>query len=171
MSLTERQKKDLNCAILEYMSQGGGQFSQSAAIFAQEANISDTSDFGKNTLEKKWSSIIRFQKRIMDLEAQVAELQKKATFSLDIGSRGGDMMNTHGQGGSSHSVTSGGTLGAGGSSGLIPRGPAKSTLVGHRLKHASINMYKESLTKHDTFLSLLILLILFYCILYVLLLL
>ena len=65
--------------MLEYMMQNGSQFANSIESFAREAGITDTSDFGKNILEKKWTSIVRMQKRVMELEAQVSELQKRGT--------------------------------------------------------------------------------------------
>ena len=132
MMLTERQKKDLNSAILEYMMQGGSQFSSSIEAFSREANVVDTSDFGKNILEKKWTSIVRMQKRIMELETQVTDLQKKVSLAPDPGTGGDNSMpmQMHMQGGLSVPAPGGGA-GAGGSS-LIPRGPARSSLSGHR---------------------------------------
>lgn len=119
MALTERQTKDLHEALLDYLlAQPGETFAQTIAAFRKEASLSTQTNTGKQILEKKWTSVVRLQKRVMDLESKCAELEK-------------NLMN--GGGG----VSAGGVLtfvrdSTNGDSRLLPRGPAKSTMTGHR---------------------------------------
>lgn len=80
MVLTARQQEELNHAIIEYLSSNG--FSQSYEIFKQEACI-DTEQTDSNKyaglLEKKWTSVIRLQKKVMDLESKLSEYEKEFT--------------------------------------------------------------------------------------------
>lgn len=79
MVLTARQQEELNHAILEYLSSNG--FSQSCEIFRQEANMLSQEQLldGKyaGLLEKKWTSVIRLQKKVMDLESKLSEYEKE----------------------------------------------------------------------------------------------
>lgn len=78
MVLTARQQEELNNAIIEYLSSNG--FEQSCEIFKQETNLLDQVD-GKyaGLLEKKWTSVIRLQKKVMDLESKLSEYEKEFT--------------------------------------------------------------------------------------------
>lgn len=78
MVLTSRQQEELNNAIVEYLSSNG--FEQACEIFKQEANISEQID-GKyaGLLEKKWTSVIRLQKKVMDLESKLSDYEKEFT--------------------------------------------------------------------------------------------
>jgi platelet-activating factor acetylhydrolase IB subunit alpha len=105
MVLTEKQKKELNEAILDYMLSEGDAFKQAAAVFQVEANIQSIPTARSNLLEKKWLSIVRLQKKIMELEGQIAS------------------------GGSSASDRS---LASTGEQRIVPKGPAQATLSGHR---------------------------------------
>jgi platelet-activating factor acetylhydrolase IB subunit alpha len=118
MVLTEKQKVDLHRSILEYLMADGGSemFPKTIQAFMEEANITDTSDFGKNLLEKKWTSVVRLQKRVMDLEAQISDMQKRG-HGLNFASGHDGSPNGH--------VTLGENR-------LLPKGPAKATLSGHR---------------------------------------
>ena len=127
-TLTERQRADLHGAILEYLSsQPGDRFAATVKAFRKEADLSSAEqDSGRGVLEKKWTAVVRLQKRVMELEAKVAE-QEQALKNGGGGVGGG------GGGGSG-----GGVLtfmrdgGAGGDGRLLPRPPAKSTMTGHR---------------------------------------
>lgn len=81
MVLTARQQEELNHAIVEYLSSNG--FNQSCEIFRQEANMLDDqiTDHAKyaGLLEKKWTSVIRLQKKVMDLESKLSEIEKEFT--------------------------------------------------------------------------------------------
>jgi len=63
MVLSEKQKHELNQAIAEYLATNG--YSTSFKEFCQEANISaNESAERKDQLEKKWTSVIRLQKKV-----------------------------------------------------------------------------------------------------------
>lgn len=84
MVLTARQQEELNHAIIEYLSSNG--FNQSCEIFKQEANML-TEQFDSKyvgLLEKKWTSVIRLQKKIMDLESKLSEFEKEFTGAVPI---------------------------------------------------------------------------------------
>lgn len=109
--LTERQKKDLNEAILEYLLSEGTTFNNTIEAFRKEANLEAVNiNSGKDLLEKKWTSVVRLQKKVMDLEAQLASAHIKGPAA------------SNGSSSTSHDS----------SSRMLPQGPAKSTLVGHR---------------------------------------
>ena len=71
MSLTERQKKELNESILDYLLSEGASLSRTAAVFKEEAKLDTTTCSGKALLEKKWTSVVRLQKKVLDLETQL----------------------------------------------------------------------------------------------------
>lgn len=78
MVLTARQQEELNHAVIEYLSSNG--FSQSCEIFREEANMPDQIDSKYvGLLEKKWTSVIRLQKKVMDLESKLSEFEKEFT--------------------------------------------------------------------------------------------
>jgi platelet-activating factor acetylhydrolase IB subunit alpha len=115
MVLTERQKTDLHSAILDYLVSEGGSFEKTAQAFREECGISEPDEKSKGLLEKKWTSVVRLQKRVMELEAQNAALQSaKANGVGAIGGGNVDMKNPLGD------------------ARLIPRAPAKTQLSGHR---------------------------------------
>lgn len=76
MVLTSRQQEELNHAIFEYLTANG--FSQACEIFRQEANVPEQIDSKyAGLLEKKWTSVIRLQKKVMDLESKLSEFEKE----------------------------------------------------------------------------------------------
>ena len=105
---------ELNSAILEYLLSQPDAFGKSAEIFKQEALITEKVDAGKGLLEKKWTSVVRLQKKVMELEAKIEGLKSRgvAVDPVSTGEPGAkvDM----------------------GESKLLPRPPAKNTLSGHR---------------------------------------
>lgn len=121
MVLTERQKKDLNKAILEYLiSEGSDVFSNTIEAFIKEGQVTESIDnSGKNLLEKKWVSVVRLQKRVMELEAQILDLQKNGNSSSSGVSGRADGISAD------IPMTSV-------QSKALPKGPPKSTLCGHR---------------------------------------
>jgi hypothetical protein len=114
LSLTDRQRNDLNAAIFEYLVAQGDKFSHTATMFKQEAGVGDV-EVGKALLEKKWTSVVRLQKRVMELEAKVEQLQQQRVFGAD-----------------SSTVHATGSDGQAADSRLLPKPPAKATLTGHR---------------------------------------
>ncbi len=115
--LTDRQRNELNQAIYEYLNAQGNKFTKTASLFKIEADLGEV-DTGKGILEKKWTSIIRLQKRVMELEAKVEQLQQQQRLMTEeaIGSTNIE---------SSLSAPSE-------TSRLLPKPPAKSCLTGHR---------------------------------------
>lgn len=78
MVLSERQKNELNQAIADYLASNG--YTISFREFCREANIStNESAERKDQLEKKWTSVIRLQKKVMDLESKLQEAVQEAT--------------------------------------------------------------------------------------------
>ncbi|CEI91462.1 Putative Nuclear distribution protein PAC1 [Rhizopus microsporus] len=105
--LSERQKDELHKAILDYLSSSG--FKEAFNAFKNETGddfVPDPKQKYAGLLEKKWTSVIRLQKKIMELESKATQMQeelnnaptRKPTSSVD----------------------------------WIPRGPERFCLAGHR---------------------------------------
>ncbi|KAA3682358.1 uncharacterized protein DEA37_0006606 [Paragonimus westermani] len=63
MVLALRQKEELNKAILDYLSSNG--YHQAQTAFKEEAKIEGENDRKfSGLLEKKWTSVIRLQKKV-----------------------------------------------------------------------------------------------------------
>ncbi|XP_064612138.1 lissencephaly-1 homolog [Liolophura sinensis] len=77
MVLSQRQREELNKAIADYLSSSG--YINSLAEFQKEADMPGDIDkkYG-GLLEKKWTSVIRLQKKVMDLEAKLTEVEREA---------------------------------------------------------------------------------------------
>lgn len=114
--LTERQRGELNAAILEYLLSQADTFPATAAAFKEEAKLPDVSESGKGLLEKKWTSVVRLQRKVMELEAKLEGLKSRGVGPVD---------------------------GVAGDAGVpnadfvkdpraLPRPPAKNSLSGHR---------------------------------------
>eukprot|EP01102_Stenamoeba_stenopodia_P008658 TRINITY_DN2516_c0_g1_i2.p1 TRINITY_DN2516_c0_g1~~TRINITY_DN2516_c0_g1_i2.p1 ORF type:complete len:402 (+),score=72.61 TRINITY_DN2516_c0_g1_i2:329-1534(+) len=109
MVLTNKQKEELNKAILDYLITTG--YKDAAAALQKEAAIEvDPKQAG--VLEKKWTSIIRLQKKIMELEGKNAQLEEE--LNSGVGRR--KNQNTEG----------------------LPRPPAAHELTGHRNNITSV---------------------------------
>jgi len=116
MVLSGRQREELNKAIAEYLGANG--YLNTLNEFQKEADLNSAQDvdkkfveFAQNNreglLEKKWTSVIRLQKKVMDLEQKLSEAEKE--FS-----------------------TGGPTREKRSPSEWIPRPPEKYSLTGHR---------------------------------------
>lgn len=81
VGLTAKQKEELNNAVLEYLVKND--FKQSALKFASEANLkmpednAKQSDFKNDILEKKWTSVVRLKKQVMELEKITKQLKEE----------------------------------------------------------------------------------------------
>lgn len=66
-----------NQAIADYL--GANNYSDALESFRKEADLSTEIErkFG-GLLEKKWTSVIRLQKKVMELEAKLSEVEKEA---------------------------------------------------------------------------------------------
>jgi platelet-activating factor acetylhydrolase IB subunit alpha len=123
MILSARQKDELNRAIADYLS--ANNYKESFDTFVKETSLpADICDDKKHTgvLEKKWTTVVRLQMKIADLESQ---LEKKNQEMVAMGSMTGGTLNRY--------------MGGGGGVGekrsptdWIPRPPEKFLLAGHR---------------------------------------
>ncbi|XP_060551694.1 lissencephaly-1 homolog [Ruditapes philippinarum] len=76
MVLSQRQKDELNKAIADYLSSNG--YVSALTQFQKEASMPMEIDKKySGILEKKWTSVIRLQKKVMDLEAKLSEAEKE----------------------------------------------------------------------------------------------
>ncbi|KAF9924822.1 protein with putative role during mitosis [Linnemannia zychae] len=77
--LSERQRDELHKAILDYLSTSG--FTESFQTLRNETKNQDFTPGPKQNssglLEKKWTSVIRLQKKIMDLESKMTAMQEE----------------------------------------------------------------------------------------------
>ncbi|KAI5637256.1 WD domain, g-beta repeat domain-containing protein [Phthorimaea operculella] len=76
MVLSQRQREELNKAIADYLGSNG--YNDALEAFKKEADMTGEMDrkFG-GLLEKKWTSVIRLQKKVMELESKLSEAQKE----------------------------------------------------------------------------------------------
>lgn len=110
MSLSSKQKRELNTAIYEYLKEEG--FITAAEALKDETEIDDEGT-KKDLLLKKWTSVVRLQKKNLQLKNQVKELE-----------------------------ASGPTRAKGKGEGL-PRPPARFTLTGHRNTITAVRLHPK----------------------------
>lgn len=75
--LSTHQKDEINKAIADYLQSNG--YLESLEIFRKEAHINND-DFDKKLvgiLEKKWTSVVRLQKKVTELESRLKETEKE----------------------------------------------------------------------------------------------
>mmetsp|Transcript_2217 Transcript_2217/g.7775 ORF Transcript_2217/g.7775 Transcript_2217/m.7775 type:complete len:418 (-) Transcript_2217:1527-2780(-) len=106
MVLTDKQRQDMHAAVLEYL-ESSPSFAGTAARFREEAGLLGHSCDGAGLLEKKWTSVVRLQRKVMDLEARLAQAEEQARNGVLPGKSQAD----------DHS---------------LPRGPSRAVLSGHR---------------------------------------
>ena len=76
MSLTPKQKQDLHQALASYLFANGfhGAYDEFVKQLQGEGeSVLKCTD--SNVLEKKWTTVVRLQKRVMELESQVKQLE------------------------------------------------------------------------------------------------
>lgn len=88
-------------------------FSKTIESMREEAKLPTVTNSGKNLLEKKWTSVVRLQKRVMELEAKIAS--NSTIFEQLKANQGGDGNNA--------------TVDL---QKALPKGPPKTSLSGHR---------------------------------------
>lgn len=70
VGLTASQKDELHKAILEYLEKNG--YNATAQAFSEESQVEpfpdNVSSTKKDLLEKKWTSVVRLKKQVMELE-------------------------------------------------------------------------------------------------------
>ncbi|KAI1004547.1 Nuclear distribution protein [Podosphaera aphanis] len=111
--LTSRQAEELHKSIIAYLSSKN--LTISAAALKQELNLDQSFDDAtskkyEGIIEKKWTGIVRLQKKIMDLEAKNASLQAEldSASPTSLSRRNQDPVS------------------------WLPRSPARHTLQSHR---------------------------------------
>jgi platelet-activating factor acetylhydrolase IB subunit alpha len=82
MVLTDKQKEELNKAILEYLQNNN--YKDSAKQFSEESGAKfdhndKTNAALSDILEKKWISVVRLQKKIIELETKMEQLNEQLT--------------------------------------------------------------------------------------------
>jgi len=78
MSLSEKQKIELNKAILEYLKNNN--FNKTFETFKEEVQISDNEISTGDMLEKKWMAVIRLQKKVLELESTIDQIKSQSAF-------------------------------------------------------------------------------------------
>lgn len=76
MSLTPKQKQELHQALASYLFANGFQSACDEFVKQLKENgeiVTQTAD--SSVLEKKWTTVVRLQKRVMDLEGHVKQLE------------------------------------------------------------------------------------------------
>ena len=125
--LTERQTKDMHDAVRAYLTSQGATFRATLESFTREDPHCKTDDEpipqrSHNLLARKWTSVVRLQRKVMQLEAKLKQAEEDLKHAgKGIAGVGGGK---DGRGGGSSSSSS--------SSLTLPREPAKNTLEGHR---------------------------------------
>lgn len=110
--LTARQAEELHKSMVAYFLSTG--MTKTASILREESDLDEKFDDlmakrYETLLEKKWTSVVRLQKKIMDLEARNTALQQELDTATPL---------------SSNRKVDPATW--------LPRGPARHTLQGHR---------------------------------------
>lgn len=114
MNLTEKQREDLNKAIAEYLNKNN--YKNTLSAFIEEANPkydqNEKSGSPSDVLEKKWISVVRLQKKVLDLETKIEQMTEQLNSSSFSASSRSNLSNKE--------IES-----------LLPKTPAKNTLEGH----------------------------------------
>lgn len=121
MVLTEKQKKELHQAILEYFIAEGPAFSKTVTALKEEVDLTDFTDSSKGLLEKKWTSVVRLQKKVMELEAKLSAAPPSSLMPSILASNHtpSSIFDTK----------------------HLPKGPARAILSGHRAPVTSVAMH------------------------------
>lgn len=76
MNLSERQREEINRAIADYLQSYG--YHETVSALKREANLPDQLETKvSGMLEKKWTSVLRLQKKVTDLESKLLETEKE----------------------------------------------------------------------------------------------
>ncbi len=113
--LTERQQEELNKSILEYFMHQKG-YERTVSALKQDANLENHENSKKGLLEKKWTAVVRLQKKIIDLENKLSITNSGNTSNR---SNSNGVFTNLGDGKTSYRTA-------------LPREPADGNLTGHR---------------------------------------
>lgn len=113
-------------AILEYLRDAGPGFTRAAEAFELDAGLTGEGvPRATGLLERKWTSVVRLQKKVLELEERLAHAEQELKAAClgggaGVGDGAGMLMLSRSK--------------AGGEAGArnLPRAPAVRTLVGHR---------------------------------------
>ncbi|CAG9312953.1 unnamed protein product [Blepharisma stoltei] len=108
MILTNKEREKLHKAIYSYLLSQN--FTTSAQAFMQDASVTEDPS-SSDLLEKKWSSVVRLQQKVMSLQSELDQLKEEMVF--------------YGPGKKISDSNSNKLVG-------LPRVPEKHTLTGHR---------------------------------------
>lgn len=76
MNLSDKQRDELNRAVADYLQSHG--YKESLESFRREANLNSIDDKkSAGLLEKKWTSVLRLQKKVLDLETKLQEAERE----------------------------------------------------------------------------------------------
>lgn len=77
MALSEKQRTEFHLSLAAYLQDAG--FQEAAAALSKEAQLDTTvlEEKHHGLLEKKWTSVTRLQKKVMELEAKLEEAHKE----------------------------------------------------------------------------------------------
>ena len=78
MLLTSREREKLHKAILAYLTNNS--FTEVATAFGEQTGLSYEAD-SEDILEKKWSSVVRLQQKVMSLQSELTQLKEDVGFS------------------------------------------------------------------------------------------
>ncbi|KAG5836712.1 hypothetical protein ANANG_G00231480 [Anguilla anguilla] len=85
MVLSQRQRDELNRAIADYLRSNG--YEEAYSVFKKESEMDMNEELDKKyagLLEKKWTSVIRLQKKVMELESKLNEAKEEITLGGPI---------------------------------------------------------------------------------------
>lgn len=88
MVLSQRQRDELNRAIADYLRSNG--YEEAYSVFKKEAELDMNEELDKKyagLLEKKWTSVIRLQKKVMELESKLNEAKEEFTSGGPLGQK------------------------------------------------------------------------------------
>jgi platelet-activating factor acetylhydrolase IB subunit alpha len=78
MVLTAKQEQEVNLAILDYLQRHN--YTQAATVFCAESQTAASAldDRHAELLDKKWGAVLRLQKKVMQLEERLKEVESEA---------------------------------------------------------------------------------------------
>ncbi|KAI4573440.1 hypothetical protein MJT46_004680 [Ovis ammon polii x Ovis aries] len=88
MVLSQRQRDELNRAIADYLRSNG--YEEAYSVFKKEAELDMNEELDKKyagLLGKKWTSVIRLQKKVMELESKLNEAKEEFTSGGPLGQK------------------------------------------------------------------------------------
>ncbi|KAL3319982.1 hypothetical protein Ciccas_001340 [Cichlidogyrus casuarinus] len=119
MQLAQKQQEELNRAIADYLKSSG--FCSAYDVFCKESQlpVGESEQKFSGLLMKKWTSVVRLQKKVLDLESKLSEASRELQQLQGAG--GFDPVSSIPSRGAQKRSTE-----------AIPRPPVKHTLTGHR---------------------------------------